>query len=147
MIGNGGLNVQLSAVRQVGTTKKNLVMVNAPSSEETHREILPRESVHLVAGLPPFRYDERTRRTVVNVALPEYSGHFSSVRGRYYTVYVWVGFDAPDEAVYKKRGVSAALAKTCSTLAEDVYTRAEAARKAAAAERREQETPQEQTSL
>lgn len=147
MIGNGGLNVQLSAVRQVGTTKKNLVMVNAPSSEETHREILPRESVHLVAGLPPFRYDERTRRTVVNVALPEYSGHFSSVRGRYYTVYVWVGFDAPDEAVYKKRGVSAALAKTCSTLAEDVYTRAEAVRKAAAAERREQETPQEQTSL
>lgn len=47
----------------------------------------------------------------------------------------------------RKRGVSAALAKTCSTLAEDVYTRAEAARKAAATERREQETPQEQTSL
>ena len=62
-------------------------------------------------------------------------------------MYVWVGFDAPDEAVYKKRGVSAALAKTCSTLAENVYIRAEEARKAAAAERREQETPQGQTSL
>lgn len=146
MIGNDGRNVQISVVRQVGTTKKNLVMVNAQPAEETQREILPRESAHLVAGLPPFRYDERTRKTLVNVALPEYTGHFSAVTGRYYTVYVWVGFDAPDEAVYKKKGVSAALAKTCSFLAGEVYARAEADRRNAARERRQPESAAEQTS-
>ena len=44
LIGNDGFNVSISSVRQVGTTKKNLVMVNAPSPEESRREILPRES-------------------------------------------------------------------------------------------------------
>lgn len=146
MIGNDGRNVQISVVRQVGTTKKNLVMVNSQPAEETQREILPRESAHLVAGLPPFRYDERTRKTLVNVALPEYTGHFSAVTGRYYTVYVWVGFDAPDEAVYKKKGVSVALAKTCSFLAGEVYARAEADRRKAARERRQPEAAAEQTS-
>lgn len=105
LIGNDGRNVQISSVRQVGTTKKNLVMVNAPSPEESRREILPRESAHLVAALPPFRYDERSRKTSVNVRLPENTGHFSAVMGRYFTVFVWVGFDEPDEAVYKRRAL------------------------------------------
>lgn len=61
-------------------------MVNAPSPEESRREILPRESAHLVASLPPFRYDERTRKTFVNVRLPGNTGHFSAVMGRYFTV-------------------------------------------------------------
>lgn len=115
LIGNDGLNVSISSVRQVGTTKKNLVMVNAPSPEESRREILPRESAHLVASLPPFRYDERTRKTFVNVKLPGNTGHFSAVMGRYFTVFAWVGFDSPEAAVYEKKGVSAALAKTCSS--------------------------------
>ena len=46
LIGNDGRNVQISSVRQVGTTKKNLVMVNAPSPEESRREI-PVSYTHL----------------------------------------------------------------------------------------------------
>lgn len=129
---------------QVGTTKKNLVMVNAPSPEESRREILPRESAHLVAALPPFRYDERSRKTSVNVRLPENTGHFSAVMGRYFTVFVWVGFDEPDEAVYKKKGVASALAKTSAALAGEVYDRAEENRRKAVRERREKEAPAEQ---
>ena len=131
--------MQISSVRQVGTTKKNLVMVNAPSPEESRREILPRESAHLVAALPPFRYDERSRKTSVNVRLPENTGHFSAV-----TVFVWVGFDEPDEAVYKKKGVASALAKTSAALAGEVYDRAEENRRKAVRERREKEAPAEQ---
>ena len=41
------------------------------------------------------------------------TGHFSAVMGRYFTVFAWVGFDSPEAAVYEKKGVSAALAKTC----------------------------------
>ncbi len=144
LIGNDGRNVQISSVRQVGTTKKNLVMVNAPSLEESRREILPRESAHLVAALPPFRYDERSRKTSVNVRLPENTGHFSAVMGRYFTVFVWVGFDEPDEAVYKKKGVASALAKTSAALAGEVYDRAEENRRKAVRERREKEAPAEQ---
>ena len=144
LIGNDGLNVSISSVRQVGTTKKNLVMVNAPSPEERRREILPRESAHLVASLPPFRYDERTRKTFVNVKLPGNTGHFSAVMGRYFTVFAWVGFDSPEAAVYEKKGVSAALAKTCSSLAGEVYDRAEEGRRKAVRERRERENAAEQ---
>lgn len=144
LIGNDGLNVSISSVRQVGTTKKNLVMVNAPSPEESRREILPRESAHLVASLPPFRYDERTRKTFVNVKLPGNTGHFSAVMGRYFTVFAWVGFDSPEAAVYEKKGVSAALAKTCSSLAGEVYDRAEEGRRKAVRERRERENAAEQ---
>lgn len=144
LVGNDGRNVQMSSVRQVGTTKKNLVMVNSSSPEESRREILPRESAHLVAGLPPFRYDERSRKTTVNVRLPEHTGHFSAVMGRYSTVFVWVGFDAPDEAVYKKKGVAAALANTCAVLAGDVYDRAEENRKKTVRERKEPEAAAEQ---
>lgn len=139
LIGSDGRNVRMSSIRQVGTTKKNLVMVNAPSPEESLREILPRESAHLVAGLPPFRYDERSRKTSVNVRLPGNTGHFSAVMGRYFTVFVWVGFDDPEEAVYKKKGVAAALANTCSALAGEVYRRTEEDRKKAARERKKQE--------
>lgn len=146
VVGSDGRNVQMSSVRQMGTTKKNLVMVNSSSPEESRREILPRESAHLVAGLPPFRYDERSRKTIVNVRLPEHTGHFSAVMGRYSTVFVWVGFDAPDEAVYKKKGVAAALANTCSALAGEVYARAEEHRRKAARERKEQEAAGEQNS-
>lgn len=146
LIGNDGRNVRISSIRQVGTTKKNLVMVNAPPPEETQREILPRESAHLVAGLPPFRYDERARKTVVDVVLPEHTGHFSAVMGRYYTVFVWVGFDEPSETVYKKKGVADALAKTCSFLAADVYGRAEENRRNAARERRQPDSAGQQPS-
>ena len=138
--------MSISSVRQVGTTKKNLVMVNAPSPEESRREILPRESAHLVASLPPFRYDERTRKTFVNVRLPGNTGHFSAVMGRYFTVFAWVGFDSPEAAVYEKKGVSAALAKTCSSLAGEVYDRAEEGRRKAVRERRERENAAEQGS-
>ena len=144
LIGNDGRNVQISSVRQVGTTKKNLVMVNAPSPEESRREILPRESAHLVAALPPFRYDERSRKTSVNVRLPQNTGHYSAGMGRYFTVFVWVGFDEPDEAVYKKKGVASALAKTSAALAGEVYDRAEENRRKAVRERREKEAPAEQ---
>lgn len=129
LIRSGGRNVGISMIRQVGTTKKNLVMVNEPSVEETRREAVPRESAHLVSGLPPFRYDERSRKTAVNVALPSRNGHFSAVMGRFITVFVWVGFDEPDEAVYQKKGVSAALAASCTSLADQIYSRAEGARK------------------
>lgn len=129
LIGKGGLNTHISSVRQVGTSKKNLVMLNGETQEESSREILPRESAHLVAALPPFNYEERAKKTTINVRLPENTGHFSAILGRYYTVFVWVGFDSPNEAVYNKKGVAVALSKTCSSLAESVYKHAEDARK------------------
>lgn len=61
-----------------------------------------------------------------------------------FTVFVWVGFDEPDEAVYKKKGVASALAKTSAALAGEVYDRAEENRRKAVRERREKEAPAEQ---
>lgn len=129
VIKNGGKNVRISSVRQMGTTKKNLMLLHESSQEDHQQEILPRESAHLVAGLPPFVYDERTRKSTVNVTLPQYTGHFASVHGRFCSVFAWVGFDAPDETVYKKKGVSAALSNACSSLANQVYVHAETRRK------------------
>ena len=146
LIGNDGLNVSISSVRQVGTTKKNLVMVNAPLRKKAAGKSCLGNPPTWWLPLPPFRYDERTRKTFVNVRLPGNTGHFSAVMGRYFTVFAWVGFDSPEAAVYEKKGVSAALAKTCSSLAGEVYDRAEEGRRKAVRERRERENAAEQGS-
>ncbi len=117
-----GRNMQIYSVRQVGTTRKNLVMSYTPSREISYQELLPRECARVVASLPPYKFVERGKKTLIDCALPDYTGHFAAVMSPNYAIFVWLGFDRPNETVYKKKGVNRLLAKTCSDLSTAIYT-------------------------
>ncbi len=122
-IWKNGRNMQIYSVRQVGTTRKNLVMSYTPSREVSYQELLPRECAQVVAALHPYKYVEKGRKTLIDCALPDNTGHFAAVMSPSFAIFVWLGFDHPNEAVYKKKGVNKLLANTCSDIRTSIYTR------------------------
>ncbi len=137
LIGNDGLNVSISSVRQVGTTKKNLVMVNAPLRKKAAGKSC--------LGNPPTWWRPFLPSVTTNgPGKPSSMSGFLEIRGIFPPSWGVISRFLPGWALIlrrppsmKKKGVSAALAKTCSSLAGEVYDRAEEGRRKAVRERRE----------
>ncbi len=145
-----GRNVPLNALLKVATNRKALVFSTEQNQEEERREILPREAARVVASLPPFLLNIRTKLVTLQGRLPDNGGFFTARMGARRSVFVWVGFDR-DGAVHEpKKGIATAMSALCSDLSMELYTAtldryklAEAKKKAAEQAHREQEEKEE----
>ncbi len=118
-----GRNMRIYSVIQLGTTRKNLVEEASPNAHSGRKELVPHEIAMVTAGMLPYMEDPGYKRKKVNCVLPSYMGNYSAMLGPDYSVFVWIGFDKPNEAIYKKKDVKKRLFETCANLSKDIYTR------------------------
>ncbi len=131
-----GRNMRIYSVVQIGTTRKNLVEETAPNADSERKELVPHEIAMVTAGMLPYMEDPGYKRKKINCALPSNMGNYSAMFGPDFCVFVWIGFDKPDEALYKKKGVKKHLFDTCANLSKDIYKRMVVAKQNAAADKK-----------
>lgn len=135
-----GRDYPLRLVRYIGSLGGTGLYAEDPDPPQ---EIIPREVTRVVSELLPFRKGE-DQLTVLNCALPERDGQWTMVAGRYLVVFAWVGYDEPDERVYRSRGFSAFLSRCSLTLAKDIYARSAAILKEQQKQQKESKEKQQQ---
>lgn len=114
-----GRDYPLRLVRYIGSLGGTGLYAEDPNPP---REIIPREVTRVVSELLPFRKGD-DNLTVLNCALPGRDGQWTMISGRRLVVFVWMGYDEPEERVYRSRGFSAFLSRCSLTLARDIYAR------------------------
>ncbi len=112
-----GRDYPLRLVRYIGTLGGAGLYAEDPRPPQ---EIIPREVTRVVSELLPFRQGPK-KQIEMNCALPERGGQWTVVAGRDLVVFLWMGFDEPDERVYKSRGFPAFLSRCSLLLARDIY--------------------------
>lgn len=122
MIMQKGRGIELSAVKQVATGRKNLFFAH-PGGVQASKEVFSRESSFVVSTLPPFEADPRRKTTSMDVELPEYGGRFHCMIGRQRAVFLWLGFDQPKEEYWKQKGVGKAIDKLGEDIVEQMYSK------------------------
>lgn len=120
MVQQKGRWIELSAVRQIASSHRNLVFAGR-SPDGRPREVFSREASFVVASLPPFEADLRKKTVSIDVALPDDGGRFYGIIGRQRSVFVWLGFDELREDYWKKKGVPKAVDNLAEDMAMQMY--------------------------
>lgn len=114
-----GRDYPLRLVRYIGSLGGTGLYAEDPRPPQ---EIIPREVTRVVAELLPFRTGAGNC-TELNCTLPGRDGQWTMVAGGDLVVFLWMGFDEPDERAYKSRGFSSFLSRCSLLLARDIYAR------------------------
>lgn len=112
-----GRDYPLRLVRYIGSLGGTGLYAEDPRPPQ---EIIPREVTRVVSELLPFRTGARNC-TELNCTLPGRDGQWTMVAGGDLVVFLWMGFDEPDERTCQSRGFSSFLSRCSLLLARDIY--------------------------
>ncbi len=131
-----GLDHKLNVLQAIYSQNRHLLYFH---ETEESPELIRRESARIVSTLPPFDYQEG-KPNYINEALPDGAGQWCVVTNRRgVTVFVWVGYDNPQDSIVADETVEKMMQQFPLLMARQIHAESRRVLVADANRRKEEE--------